>query len=304
MRTGLARAVAAAGTAAALLAGGVATAPAALASNDVDFVVAESPWRYQLDLSVNSGGAFFGTSDLGSVFVGAEDFRLNGTSMTNSPEFPLLTATVPTADDSITTQISGRVTGRKIDSQGSIPVQCTFRIINPDIGSMYVVQEQDCTNDGGVRVDLNGGLSFGLFNYTLTITPTGTPTFEARSMLRTSAAVGAAARERDDCITGTPGDDTIVGTPGDDCIIAGPGDDVIDGRGGNDTILAGPGDDTINGGPGDDTILAGSGDDTVDPGPGEDAIRGAAGDDTVLDDDNDSDVVIDSQYAVSSPVES
>ena len=296
MKKTLALAVGIAGTATALTAGGVATAPAALASNGVDFVIAESPWRYQLNLSVNNGSAFFGTSDLGSASVGAEDFRLDGTSLTSSPEFPLFTATVPTADDGIDTRISGRVTGRKIDSRGSSAVQCTFTIVNPRIGAMYVIQEQDCTLDGGVRVDLSGGLSFGLFNYTLTITPTGTPTFEARTMLGTAAAVGAAARERDDCIMGTPDDDTIVGTPGDDCIIAGPGDDVIDGRGGNDTILAGPGDDSIKGGPGNDTILAGSGDDTIDPGSGEDFVNGATGSDTVEDNDDDSDTSIDSQF--------
>ena len=149
MKKTLALAVGIAGTATALTAGGVATAPAALASNGVDFVIAESPWRFQLDLSVNSGGAFFGTSDLCSTGAGALDFRLDGTSMTKSPEFPLCTATVPTADDGIDTRISGRVTGRKIDSRGSSPVQCTFTIVNPQIGAMYVVQEQDCTLDGG-----------------------------------------------------------------------------------------------------------------------------------------------------------
>jgi Ca2+-binding RTX toxin-like protein len=296
MRKALALTVGLAGTATALTAGGVATAPAALASNGVDFVIAESPWRFQLDLSVNSGGAFFGTSDLCSAGAGALDFRLDGTSMTDSPEFPLCTATVPTVEDGLETEITGRVTGRKIDSRGSSPVQCTFRIVNPEIGAMFVLKEQDCTLGGGVDVDLSGGLSFGLFNYTLTITPTGTPIYEARTMLDTAARVGAAARERDDCIMGTPGDDTIVGTPGDDCIIAGPGDDDIDGRGGNDTILAGPGDDTINGGQGDDTILAGSGDDTIDPGSGEDFINGATGTDTVIDDDDDSDTSIDSQF--------
>lgn len=296
MRKTFAIAVALAGTATTLTAGGVATAPAALASNGVDFVIAESPWRFQLNLSVNNGGAFFDTSDLCSTGAGAMDFRLDGTSLTNSPEFPLCTATVPTADDGIDTRITGRVTGRKFDSRGTSPVQCTFTIVNPRIGAMYVIQEQDCTLGGGVRVDLSGGLSFGLFNYTLTITPTGTPTFEAQKMLSTAAAVGAATRERDDCIMGTPEDDTIVGTPGDDCIIAGSGDDTIDGRGGNDTILAGPGDDSVKGGPGNDTILAGSGDDTIDPGSGEDFVNGATGTDTVVDNDDDSDTSIDSQF--------
>ena len=296
MRKTLALAVGIAGTATALTGGGVATAPAALASNGVDFVIAESPWRFQLNLSVNDGGAFFDTADLCSAGAGAMDFRLDGTSLRNSPEFPLCTATVPTADDGVDSRISGRVTGRKIDSLGSSPVQCTFRIVNPEVGAMFVLKEQDCTRGGGVDVDLSGGLSFGLFNYTLTITPTGTPTFEAQKMLSTAAAVGAAAKERDDCIMGTADDDTIVGTPGDDCIIAGPGDDVIDGRGGNDTILAGPGDDTIKGGPGNDSILAGSGNDTIDPGAGEDFVNGATGTDTVVDNDDASDTTVDSQF--------
>jgi Ca2+-binding RTX toxin-like protein len=280
--------------------GGLLFAPAAQADNDTHFIIPSTTWRYDLALQVGHGDKHTNPPTLCQASHAERDGQLSpdddGRLTVNSTQRVDLCSTTLTSAHNWQPQVTGQLTGKKIDLDGTEnPVTCTFTVTDPSIGSMDLTTQSDCAASG-VNVELSSGFGWGLFNdYAVTFNLVGKPRMPLK-MASTAAEVGAAARASDDCIKGTPGDDTIVGTPGDDCIIAGPGDDVIDGRGGNDTILAGPGDDTIKGGEGDDTILAGSGDDTIDPGSGEDFVNGATGTDTVItDNDDEIDVFVDSQ---------
>ena len=293
------RALAAVASAVLALTPGVLLAPSAQAGNDTHFIIPSTTWRYDLALNVGPGDTHTNQPTLCQASHAERDGQLSPNddgqlTVSSTPRMDLCTTTLTTAH-SWQPQVTGQLTGMKIDLDGTQnPVTCTFTVTDPPLGSMDLTTQSDCAASG-VNVELSSGFGWGLFNdYAVTFNLVGKPRMPLK-LASTAAAVGAAARASDDCIMGTPEDDTIVGTPGDDCIIAGPGDDVIDGRGGNDTILAGPGNDTINGGPGDDTILAGSGDDTINPGAGEDFVNGATGTDTIIDNDDEVDVSIDSQ---------
>lgn len=75
-------------------------------------------------------------------------------------------------------------------------------------------------------------------------------------------------------ILGTDKNDVITGTPGNDVICAGRGVDRINGMGGNDIIDTGAGDDTALGGPGKDLIHGLAGRDTLQGGIGNDRMLG------------------------------
>lgn len=65
-------------------------------------------------------------------------------------------------------------------------------------------------------------------------------------------------------ISGTNRDDVISGSPGDDVICAGNGDDRVFGLGGRDVLIGGNGKDTLEGGSGADLLVGGNGRDTLD----------------------------------------
>ncbi|WGV24804.1 beta strand repeat-containing protein [Halotia branconii] len=98
-----------------------------------------------------------------------------------------------------------------------------------------------------VFTPLNGLSGNAKFNYTISdgsLTDTAT----------VAIAVGAK-------ITGTNRNDTISGTPGDDKICGGNGNDTICGGKGNDILTGGNGKDTIFGGKGNDILIGGNGKD-------------------------------------------
>jgi Ca2+-binding RTX toxin-like protein len=84
---------------------------------------------------------------------------------------------------------------------------------------------------------------------------------------------------RDDVLSGTPGNDVINGGNGDDDLAGGDGNDNISGGNGNDALVGGRGNDMLNGGNGNDVLTAGAGDDVLTGGNGNDILRGGSGDD-------------------------
>jgi Ca2+-binding RTX toxin-like protein len=84
---------------------------------------------------------------------------------------------------------------------------------------------------------------------------------------------------RDDVLSGTPGNDVINGGNGDDHLAGGDGNDSISGGNGNDALVGGRGSDMLNGGNGNDVLSAGAGNDVLTGGNGNDILRGGSGDD-------------------------
>ncbi|KUF13577.1 MULTISPECIES: calcium-binding protein [Streptomyces] len=82
-------------------------------------------------------------------------------------------------------------------------------------------------------------------------------------------------------LDGGDGMDHLMGDDGDQRMWGGRGDDMIEGYGGKDLVYAGSGKDHVMGGDGDDTLLGGSGDDTLHGEGGNDLIVGGSGKDTV-----------------------
>ncbi|MDQ0986269.1 calcium-binding protein [Streptomyces sp. V2I9] len=71
---------------------------------------------------------------------------------------------------------------------------------------------------------------------------------------------------------GGRGDDMVEGYEGRDLVHAGSGDDHVMGGEGGDLLLGGPGDDVLHGGEGDDLLLGGPGKDRGDGGPGRNIV--------------------------------
>jgi Ca2+-binding RTX toxin-like protein len=84
---------------------------------------------------------------------------------------------------------------------------------------------------------------------------------------------------RDDVLSGTPGNDVINGGNGDDDLAGGDGNDSISGGNGNDALVGWRGSDMLNGGNGNDVLSAGAGNDVLTGGNGNDILRGGSGDD-------------------------
>jgi len=92
-------------------------------------------------------------------------------------------------------------------------------------------------------------------------------------------ALGIAATNYDDVLTGTAGADTIDGLGGNDTISGLGGNDSLYGNSGDDVLIGGTGADTLNGGTGTDTAsYAGSGAVVVNLGAGTASGSHAAGD--------------------------
>lgn len=92
-------------------------------------------------------------------------------------------------------------------------------------------------------------------------------------------AVTHAGDEKNNSLTGTPGDDVIAGFGGNDTIDGGGGRDLICGGPGNDLLIGGPGNDLLIGDNGVDKLVGGKGDDRLLGGGGQDSLDGGAGKD-------------------------
>ncbi|WP_444451469.1 Hint domain-containing protein [Rhodobacter capsulatus] len=84
-----------------------------------------------------------------------------------------------------------------------------------------------------------------------------------------------------DSLDGAGGDDSLYGGDDADTVLGGAGNDVVSGDAGNDSLDGGAGNDTLTGGTGDDVILGGDGADSINTGAGNDTVNGGAGSDTI-----------------------
>ncbi len=126
----------------------------------------------------------------------------------------------------------------------------------------------------------NGFSGNAKFNYTIS---DGSLTNTASVAIAVGANI--TGTNRNDTISGTPGDDKICGGNGNDTICGGKGNDTISGGNGNDTIYGGKGNDILTGGNGNDTIYGGKGNDILTGGNGKDKFIFASkeGTDTITD---------------------
>lgn len=77
------------------------------------------------------------------------------------------------------------------------------------------------------------------------------------------------------------GNDDVSGTNGDDQIFGGQGNDDLNGKAGDDTLIDTSGTNTLSGGAGNDLAIGGFGQTTADGGADRDILIGGVGDDTL-----------------------
>ncbi|PYF13169.1 hemolysin type calcium-binding protein [Rhodobacter viridis] len=85
-----------------------------------------------------------------------------------------------------------------------------------------------------------------------------------------------------DSLDGAGGDDSLYGGDDNDTVLGGAGNDLVSGDAGNDSVDGGTGNDTVTGGAGNDLVLGGAGADSLEGGAGNDTLTGGADNDVIL----------------------
>ncbi|UKP00637.1 beta strand repeat-containing protein [Nostoc sp. UHCC 0870] len=237
---------------------------------------------FNFTVSDGNGGSIGGTFNLNVKPVNDSPTAVND-RFTSALNIPVnISATSLLANDTDIdsnnlkiTQVSGFKNGIAVLNNNGTPNNFAddFIVFTPTNGFSgnaefdYTISDGNLTSSASVAIAVGNKINGTNKNDILSGTP-GNDTISGRN--------------GNDAISGGEGDDTISGDNGNDILIGGGGNDILTGDNGNDILTGGDGNDILTGGSGKDILIGGDGNDILTGGDGKDILTGGAGNDTFI----------------------